>query len=243
MLRNRNLYDSVYGSFVGSNKGYCGFRNKLRIRRFAELIRPAKEDRILEIGCNGGDLMSHLSHFSDYVYGIDVNVEQVSKANSKRIQYMSATALKFESDTFDKVCSFEVMEHIADITNVFQEVHRILKPNGKFIISFPLEFIRGQAALFDAITVHKNVSYARMLHLHKLTPNRIRRAIKDIPFSVSLSVIQFLPWPTFIMVLEKGSSVGQQAIQPRSQYPNAVLVQHLVKFIFGLYPGRKSMRT
>jgi len=221
MLRNKNLYNSAYGSFVGSNHGYCGFRKKLRIKRFTELIRPTKEDRILEIGCNGGDLLFHISHFSDYVYGIDVNREQVSKVNSKRIQCMSATDLKFGNETFDKVCSFEVIEHIADITKVFQEVHRILKPKGKFIISFPVELIRGQQALFDAITVYKNASYARMLHVQKLTPKKIKTMIKDIPFDVSLSAIHFLPYPTFIMVMEKGSGVGQQANQdPNARMPS-----------------------
>jgi SAM-dependent methyltransferase len=206
MFKKKNLYDSAYGCFVASNKGYCGFRNKLRIRRFTELIRPNKEDRILEIGCNGGDLLHHISLFCDYVYGVDLNVDQVSKVNSKRIRCMSATDLKFGNETFDKVCSFEVIEHIADITKVFQEVHRILKAKGKFIVSFPLELIRGQQALFDAITVYKNLSYARILHVHKLTPKKMKTIIEDIPFNVSLSAIQFLPWPTFIMVLEKGIS-------------------------------------
>lgn len=206
MLGNENLYDSAYGSFVGSNQGYYGFRNKLRIKRFTELIKPVKEDRILEIGCNGGELIFHLSHFSDYVYGVDINKEQVGKVKSKRIQCMSATDLEFQNHTFDKVCSFEVMEHITDTKKVFQEVNRILKPKGKFIISYPLELIRGQAALFDAITVYRNPSYARMLHVHKLTPTRIRTMIKDIPFNVILSAIHFLPYPTFVMILEKMES-------------------------------------
>lgn len=201
MFRSEDLYNSAYGSFVGSNNGYYRFRKRLRIKKLTELIRPTREDRILEIGCNDGALVFHLSHFAGHVCGVDINKEQVRRVNSKNIQHMSATDLEFENETFDKVCCFDVIEHVSEVKKVFQEVHRILKSEGKFIISFPFEVIRGQAALFDAISVFKNASHAKMLHLHKLTPKRIRKIIKDIPFDVTHSAIRFLPYPTFVMIM------------------------------------------
>jgi SAM-dependent methyltransferase len=210
MLGSKDLYNSAYGSFVGSNNGYYRFRKRLRIKKLTELIRPTREDRILEIGCNDGALVFHLSHFAGHVCGVDINKEQVRRINNKNIQHMSATDLAFENETFDKVCCFDVIEHVSEVKKVFLEVHRILKSGGEFIISFPFEVIRGQAALFDAIGVYKDASHAKMLHVHKLTPKRIRTMIKDIPLGVIHSGIQFLPYPTFVMIME--SSEGRRSV-------------------------------
>ena len=108
------------------------------------------------------------------------------------------------------MCCFDVIEHVSEVKKVFGEVHRILKLGGEFIISFPFEVIRGQAALFDAIGVYRDASHAKMLHVHKLTPKRIRTMIKDIPLGVIHSGIQFLPYPTFVMIME--SSEGRRSV-------------------------------
>ena len=50
---------------------------------------------------------------------------------------MSATDLRFADARFDKVCAFEVLEHIEDLGAVFREVHRVLEVGGAFIFSFP----------------------------------------------------------------------------------------------------------
>lgn len=198
-----DLYNLDYGSFVGSKKGYCGFRNRLRTKKFVKLINPQKKDRILEIGCNDGNLISELSKISSNIHGIDINKNLIERLNNDKIQFMPATNLTFNDNYFDKVCSFEVIEHIPRIKKVFSEAHRVLKPKGEFIISFPLEIIRGQTALLDAIKVYKNPLYARRLHVHKLTPKKIKNLIHNVPFHVIGSRIMFIPFPSYVMILQK----------------------------------------
>ncbi|MBU1088607.1 class I SAM-dependent methyltransferase, partial [Patescibacteria group bacterium] len=108
-MKNKH-YNTRYGFFVGSQKGYTGFRNRLRVKKFTRLINPQEKEKILEIGCNTGILLSNLSRFSNKVYGIDINKQVIKKINSKKAQVMSATKLKFVNNYFDKICAFEVIE-------------------------------------------------------------------------------------------------------------------------------------
>lgn len=54
-------------------------------------------------------------------------------------EFRTATVppLPFEDATFDFVISFQVIEHIRDDRTFVAEVHRVLKPGGRFIVTTP----------------------------------------------------------------------------------------------------------
>ena len=56
--------------------------------------------------------------------------------------------LPFEDNTFDIVLSMNGFHAFPDKDKAFNEVHRVLKPGGKFISCF---YIRGQAMISDAL--------------------------------------------------------------------------------------------
>ena len=199
----KTLYAKEYGNSVGSTRGYGGYRNALRIKKFIKLIDPQPEDKILEIGCNRGLLLTNIQILAPKSIGVDVNKELVATINNPSITYMSATDLKLPMNSFNKVCAFEVIEHIDDIAKVFSEVYKILKRGGEFIISFPVEIIRGQTALLDAWTVYKDLRFARKLHIHKLTPNKIKKMAEPLGYEVIESKIMLIPFPSFVMKLKK----------------------------------------
>ncbi len=196
------LYNESYGSFV-SQGGISRFRNQLFFEACVRAVGPSFRDRILEIGCNDGALLRRLAERAGAVRGVDVNEEMVRRLADRRIQAMSATDLRFDEGSFDKVCAFEVLEHIEALGEVFREVHRVLKVGGEFVFSFPLEIIRGQAAWLDSLAVYGDLRHARMLHVHRLTPAKIRRMIAGLSFSVDASRLRFLPGPFFFMSLKK----------------------------------------
>jgi SAM-dependent methyltransferase len=198
------LYDESYGSFVRLG-GISRFQNQLFFRACAEAVAPSPRERILEIGCNDGALLRHLAERAGEVRGVDVNEAMVRRLADRRIQAMSATALAFDDGSFDTVCAFEVLEHIEDLPRVFREVHRVLKVGGAFVLSFPLEIVRGQAAWLDSLAVFGDLRHARLLHVHRLTPAKIRRFAAGLSFNVAVSRLRFLPGPFYFMRLEKGS--------------------------------------
>ena len=60
--------------------------------------------------------------------------------SDQQIQMQDVTALTHENAAFDAVLSFDVLEHVADYQRALSEFHRVLKPNGKVLISVPFTF-------------------------------------------------------------------------------------------------------
>jgi malonyl-CoA O-methyltransferase len=60
------------------------------------------------------------------------------------------TALPFADDSFDLVVSGLVLEHLRELDGFFREARRVLKPNGRAVISamHPAMFLRGAMARF-----------------------------------------------------------------------------------------------
>jgi len=50
---------------------------------------------------------------------------------------MSAEKMVFEDNFFDVIISFETIEHIQNLSLAVKEMYRVLKPNGKLIITCP----------------------------------------------------------------------------------------------------------
>jgi 2-polyprenyl-3-methyl-5-hydroxy-6-metoxy-1,4-benzoquinol methylase len=209
-----SVYHRQYATHVGKETGYAGYRNRRRVRLFTELLRPRRGHggRLLEIGCNTGALLTPLARQYREVHGIDQNTAAIARAKvalrrqrNVHLHIGSATKLPFPANFFDAVCAFEVIEHVRSPRHMLAEIARVLRPRGRAVLSFPLELIRGQAALLDAITIFKDPRYARKLHLHKLWPKRIARLLNETPLRITAARLRWIPFPSFVMELEKAS--------------------------------------
>lgn len=100
---------------------------------------------ILDIGCGGGATLKRLLTRSDdcMVYGIDISEESVAKARKvndallgKRVFVAqgSAEKLPYDDDLFDLVTAVETIYFWPNLPDCLQEVHRVLKPCGRFAI-------------------------------------------------------------------------------------------------------------
>jgi predicted SAM-dependent methyltransferase len=50
---------------------------------------------------------------------------------------MSAENLGFIDNVFDEVYCFEVLEHLISPFNALKEIHRVIKPNGRVVVTVP----------------------------------------------------------------------------------------------------------
>ena len=77
------------------------------------------------------------------VFGVDISTPAVRFAKhyypANFFQVGDICKLSFHSEVFDSVVSFETMEHLDDIQMAISETHRVLKSNGLFIGSIPID--------------------------------------------------------------------------------------------------------
>ena len=103
-----------------------------------------KSHSVLDVGCGGGANVRALLDLADQVTGVDyseVSVEKSRKVNRKaidagRCQILRADAMElpFPDGVFDMVTAFETVYFWPDLRICFENVHRVLKPGGKFLI-------------------------------------------------------------------------------------------------------------
>jgi len=94
------------------------------------------EGRILDIGGGGEGVIGQFK--GEQVIAIDPNKKELEEApySGALTILMDAKELKFLDNTFDTATSFFTMMYIPviDHKTVFQEIHRVLKLNGEFVL-------------------------------------------------------------------------------------------------------------
>jgi ubiquinone/menaquinone biosynthesis C-methylase UbiE len=110
-----------------------------------------KGKKILDIASGTGYGSAILGESASSVLGVDLDAEAVEYATknygSKNVKFVSGDGEKIpaEDGSFDAVVSYETIEHIKDYKTFMDEVKRVLKPGGLFILSTPndLEYPEG----------------------------------------------------------------------------------------------------
>ena len=102
-----------------------------------DLLKPKKDETILDLGCGDGTLAVEMEKFGADVTAVDLSESMVAKTKEKGIKssVMSATELTFENE-FDAVFSNAVLHWVKDADVAIKKISRSLKSNGRFIAEF-----------------------------------------------------------------------------------------------------------
>ncbi len=97
------------------------------------------QSTVLEIGCGRGYFLQYLTESSEAVCtGLELNEDSALTAERLKIINMDIQEFsKFNEQSFDVVCSFQVLEHIANVRKFLAAQIKCLKIGGKLIISVP----------------------------------------------------------------------------------------------------------
>lgn len=132
-------------------------------------FQKIKGKKVLEIGCSTGRDAKNFVNYCFSYCGVDISDEAIKIAKSLNLQnseFLCSDGHKIPKNDkeFDCVIVNSLLHHL-DLLKSFQEIHRILKPNGILIFREPL----GTNPFFQLY--------------RKLTPNA--RTISEKPFSIN----------------------------------------------------------
>ena len=117
--------------------------NNQDYRIVQQMIANVDENSVcLDLGCGEGLYLPLLNGRLHKVVGVDINRDSLvnAKGNTKSevLVVADATSLPFKNDTFNFITSIEVFAHIPSEegrSNALRELKRVLKSNGKCVIS------------------------------------------------------------------------------------------------------------
>lgn len=128
-----------------------------RARRADSLIpEQARSGRILDVGCGSYPTFLVNTMFGER-YGLDrlVAAGDVGQLQVKLVEHDIAdgSGLPFEDSFFDVVTMLAVFEHLetAALRQHLQEIHRVLRPGGLYVLTTPARWTEGLLKLMSRL--------------------------------------------------------------------------------------------
>ena len=114
-----------------------------RHKKVLDIFSRYRFERILDVGCGNGNFSILLKEAckAKEVYGIEISEEGVEIARKNGIKAyqldVDAKGFPFENDYFDAIFAGELIEHLYNTDHFLDEVYRVLKLGGFFVLTTP----------------------------------------------------------------------------------------------------------
>jgi len=122
----RSLFEKVYQLVKN-----IALKNKIRL-----INNLSDKGNLLDIGAGTGDFLIAANKDGWNITGIEPNEKAKTIAIKKGVQFVENTNV-LQSNSFDVITMWHVLEHVPDVQKQIQELERLLKPNGSILIAVP----------------------------------------------------------------------------------------------------------
>lgn len=141
----------------------------------------AKGSRVLDIGCGSCETLLYHKQRGCEAYGIesDSNAQKVADLHQLHFKFGVFDRGLYPAEHFDFVTMDQVIEHFRDPVLMLEEIHRILKANGKLILTTPNAMGWG-ARTFKNKWINWHIPY----HLHFFNRQSLILAAEKSGFEV-----------------------------------------------------------
>ena len=135
------FYDFWYDTPLGA------YADRVEKRAFDSFLKGLNPNSlILDLGTGTGVLLQFLLQKKYEVIGIDFSKDMIKKAKEKISKKQGALVLgdienlPFQNETFDIVTAMTTLEFVKNVEKLFQEIMRVLKLGGQFILGVLTSF-------------------------------------------------------------------------------------------------------
>jgi len=163
---------------MGSDDSGHDSQHVMRIESFYRtLVRlrdkiPLTGSRILDIGTAGGAFLEAAERFGYDAYGMEPSKFLADKGKHRGLKIEQGTIEnhRFETQSFDLVCLWDVIEHLPDPKAALVECRKLLRPGGILLVNFP------DIGTWQAKLAGRRFWWILSVHLHHFS----RESISDI---------------------------------------------------------------
>ncbi len=129
--------DDAHAKVYDAIAGFPFYQEHLD-RIIAEL-EPGKDKLNLDLGCGTGNLLATAKRRNIPLIGVDHSLEMLKRAKEKGNDLVMADLhhLPFRDNCIDGIVNMNVFYQLTRPKTFLKEIHRVLKPGGKVVISTP----------------------------------------------------------------------------------------------------------
>jgi ubiquinone/menaquinone biosynthesis C-methylase UbiE len=141
--------DKRQSNVVGSKAGYddyavsydktLDFLDSFERDVLQKMLRDVRSGKVLDVGCGTGRVIRKLLDRGAEIVGLDVSPEmlKIARKKFKKTTFIEGNIenMLFPDEDFDMVIASFVIVHLKNLQKAFDEVYRILKPGGVFIVT------------------------------------------------------------------------------------------------------------
>ena len=168
------------------------------------MLKNISYSNILDVGCKTGEQLE--SYTTKDILGVGIDIDL--KNTSGKADYIRATGLKmpFKRNSFDVITSTEVIEHVSDHNTFLNEIHRVLVPEGFFILSTPNESQMSSVLRRCLEFIFHKEYLDAPDHVSKVTPALLKNELKEAGFKiVTVKYGSFNPYifPPYFLIFKE----------------------------------------
>jgi SAM-dependent methyltransferase len=182
-------------------KSYYYFEDR-KINNALAMAKPKKDSKILEIGCNLGQMTFVLAGMGYTITGFDLSEGAIRKAQM-RVEHYKLKKISFEvqdaecyrnhnEEEFDVVFSFSAFRYFPDPQKALKESFRVLKKGGVAVIDFPNLFCPWFSIIKPMVLMKKHI-HDHLFTVSKIRDMMVQAGFQDIVFRKFLFSNKMLP--------------------------------------------------